>query len=172
MKEKKFPLASGFIRAKMVRSIRLAALEGLGVDAESSGRRREKQEVLVQPIIGRPASSSSLSSCVWCFKKKTFTYSSRPRRPLSFCLKNVIDKCVENSIWFSFLVVLALCWLYYFSSGLLWGGDDGCVGAGRDGGFVFCRQLFQQYFLSHSHFTVFVAAKSFPRGWKEGWSTF
>lgn len=50
------------------------------------------KEVFVWPVVGRPASSSSLSSRV-----KTFTSSSSswPRRLLSFCFKIVVDECLE-----------------------------------------------------------------------------
>lgn len=107
---------------------------------------KRNQEVFVWPVVGRPESFSSLSSCVWCFE--TFTSSSsRPRRPLSFCLKIVVDKCLE--------IQLTCCPFFYvyfiiFPQGFC-GGRDDCV-VQEQGGTEFCvlSSPFQQYFLSHS----------------------
>lgn len=113
---------------------------------------KRNQEVFVWPVVGRPASSPSLFSRVWCFE--TFTSSSWLRRPLSFCLKIVVDKCLENLFDSASLLSYFMFTLLFFSSGLLWGRgeDDGCVVQEQGGtGFCVLSSALQQYFLSHSH---------------------
>lgn len=140
-----FPLASGFIRAKMVRIIRLTALEGLGVDAESSGWGREKQEVLVWPIIGHPASSSSLSSCVWCFKNLHLFFSAEAPAVI------LLEERRRQTLRKFYLIQLPCCpcfmfTLLFFLRAFVGGRDDGCVGAGRDGGFCVLSSAFPAVF--------------------------
>lgn len=132
------------IREKMVRISRLAALEGLEVDAESSACHGEEKP-------GSSCRACRWSSCVfflWCFE--TFAYS-RLRRP-SFCLKIVVDKCLE--ILFDSASLLSFLYVYFiiFPQGFCGGTDDGCVVQEQGGtGSCVLSSAFSQYFLSHSH---------------------
>lgn len=101
---------------------------------------RTIQEVLVQAVGGRPASSISLYSCLLY---ETFTSSPQP---LSFCLNIAVDKCLKLN-WFIFDVVLFFFFfffplLFFLRAfvcfwGVGWRGSE----AGRDRVLVFCLQL-------------------------------
>lgn len=122
---------------------------------------KRNQEAFVWPVVGRPASSSSLSSCVRCFK----TFTSRPRRPLSFCLKIVVDKRLE--ILFDSASLLSFLYVYFiiFPQGFCGGRDDDCVVQEQGGTGVLCSVIsFPAVFPVTFLLTVFVAAKCFPRG--------
>lgn len=131
---------------------RLAALEGLGVDAESSGCHGEEKP-------GSICLACRWSSCVFfltlllCLMFWNIHLFFSAEAPAVILLDDCCRQMLRNSIWFCFLVVLFLCLLYYFSSGLLWGGRvDGCVVQEQGGtGFCVLSSAFQQYFLSHSH---------------------
>lgn len=116
---------------------------------------KRNQEVFVGPVVGRPASSSSD-----VLKHSLISAEA----PAVILLEDRRRQMLRNSIWFSFLVVLPLCLLYDFSSGLLWG--DGwwlcSPGAGRDGVLCFVVSSPAVFPVTFSH-TVFVAAKCFPK---------
>lgn len=143
---------------------RLAALEGLGVDAalhtvlaESSGCHGEEKP------------GSICLACRWSFcvfflalllcLKNSFT-SSWLRRQLSFCLKIVVDKCLEILFDSASLLSFFMFILLFFLRAIVWGGMSAGVrmvtgegegeGWGEEGGYVLLSTS-QQYLLSHSH---------------------
>lgn len=112
---------------------------------------KRNQDEFVWPVVGRPASSSSLSSRVRCFE--AFTSPSRPRRLLSFCLKIDVDKCLEIQFDSASLLSYFLFTLLFFLRAFcVRGRDGGCVVQEQGGtGFCVLSSALQQYFLSHSH---------------------
>lgn len=103
-------------------------------------------EIYVWPVVGRPESSSSLSSCVCCFKTFAFSWL---RRQLSSSLKIFVDKRLEMIPYLAFLLSFYVYFII-FPQGFCGGRDDGCVvqEQGRTGDLP---STSQQYFLSHSH---------------------
>lgn len=88
---------------------------GLEFDAESSGCHEDKKP---RSICWACRWASCVFFLILCLMFETFTPSSRPRRPRFFCLKIVVDKCLDIQL----PCCPFLCLLYCFSSGLLWGG--------------------------------------------------
>lgn len=169
---------------------RLAALEGLGVNAalrtvlaESSGcHGEEKPGSICWPAVGHSVSSSLLSSCVW---KLTHFFFFLAEAPAVILLEDCCRELLRNSIWFQLPCCPFYVYFIIFPQGYCVGrdeyrGQDGgsvVTGGGRRGGWVggegiLCFVVnFPEVFPVTFSLTVFVAAKCFPRDWMEGWST-
>lgn len=104
---------------------------------------KRNQEVFVLPVVGHPASSSSLSPPVCDVLKHSPLLLGRGAR-CHFAWRIVVDQCLENLFDSASLLSFLLCLLYYFFflRAFVGGRDDGCVVKEQGGtGFVFCRQL-------------------------------
>ncbi len=136
----------------MVHIIRLAALEGIGVDAELPVCHGEEKP-------GSICLACRWSSCVFflallpslMFWNIHFFFSAEA--PAVILLEDCRRQMLRNSIWFSFLVVSFYVYFIIFPQGFCGeGGGDGCVVQEQGGtGFCVLSSALQQYFLSHSH---------------------